>query len=271
MEAAAQDGTVVQLPSGRARVVLAMLCAEAGREVSSYRLIDLAWNGTPPATAATQLHGLISSLRRAFDPARDAIVTGPDGYLLRADIDLALMRELITLARHGLEGGSLDEAAASLGEALALWRDRPFTGLDSGNLATTADLIEQEYVSALEDYAETELRRGNHAMLTQRLAGWVSAYPLRENLHGSYIIALARSGRQAEAIATYHRLRQHLTEDLGVDPGQRLQVLYQQVLSGELDMPGPDVPRPAQLPATISDFTGRTEQVATLLDVLAGT
>jgi DNA-binding SARP family transcriptional activator/tetratricopeptide (TPR) repeat protein len=270
MEVAAEDGAVVRLPSGRARVVLAMLCAEAGREVSSDRLIDLAWNGNPPATSATQLHGLISSLRRAFGSARDAIVTGPDGYLLRADVDLARMRELITLARHGMEGGNLDEPAAILSEALALWRGRPFTGLNSGDLATAGDLIEQEYVSALEDYAETELRRGNHALLTQRLAGWVSAYPLRENLHGSYIIALARSGRQAEAIATYHQLRQHLTEDLGVDPGQRLQALYQQVLSGDLDTPGPDVPRPGQLPATISDFTGRAEQVTTLLDALAG-
>ena len=270
MEAADEDGAVVRLPSGRARVVLAMLCAEAGREVSSDRLIDLAWNGNPPPTSATQLHGLISSLRRAFGSARDAIVTGPDGYVLRADVDLARMRELITLARHGMEGGNLDAPAAILSEALALWRGRPFTGLNSGDLATAGDLIEQEYVSALEDYAETELRRGNHALLTQRLAGWVSAYPLRENLHGSYIVALARSGRQAEAIATYHQLRQHLTEDLGVDPGQRLQALYQQVLSGDLDTPGPDVPRPAQLPATISDFTGRAEQVATLLDALAG-
>jgi len=270
LEVAAEDGTVVRLPSGRARVVLAMLCAEAGREVSSDRLIDLAWNGNPPATSATQLHGLISSLRRAFGSARDAIVTGQDGYALRADVDLARMRELITFARHGMEGGNLDEAATILSEALTLWRGHPFTGLNCGDLATAGDLIEQEYVSALEDYAETELRRGNHAMLTQRLAGWVSTYPLRESLRGSYIIALARSGRQAEAIATYHQLRQHLTEDLGVDPGQRLQALYQQVLSGELDVPGPDVPRPAQLPAAISDFTGRAEPVATLLDALAG-
>ena len=270
MEVAAEDGTAVRLPSGRARIVLAMLCAEAGREVSSDRLIDLAWNGKPPATSATQLHGLISSLRRAFGPAREVIATGPGGYVLRADVDLARMRELITLSRHGLEAGNLDEAAAGLGEALALWRGRPFTGLDSGDLATTADLIEQEYVGALEDYAETELRRGNHALLTQRLAGWVSAYPLRENLRGSYITALARSGRQAEAIATYHQLRQHLTEDLGVDPSRRLQALYLQVLSGDLSTPGAAVPRPAQLPAAISDFTGRAEPVAELLDALVG-
>ena len=270
MEVATEDGTAVPLPSGRARIVLAMLCAEAGQEVSSDRLIDLAWNGKPPATSPTQLHALISSLRRAFGPARDAIVTRQDGYVLHAEVDLARMRALITLARHGLEGGNLDEAAASFSEALALWRGRPFTGLDRWDLATTADLVEQEYVSALEDYAETELRRGNHAMLTQRLAGWASAYPLRENLRGSYITALARSGRQAEAIAAYHQLRRHLTEDLGVDPSLRLQALYQQVLSGDLNMPGPDVPIPAQLPATIGDFTGRAEQVTDLLCALAG-
>ncbi len=270
MEVAADDGTVVRLPSGRARVVLAMLAAEAGREVSSDRLIDLAWNGKPPATSATQLHGLISSLRRAFGSARDAIVTRPDGYLLCADVDLARMRELITLGRCGLENGNFDEAAASLSEALGLWRGRPFVGLDSGDLDTVAELIEQEYVGALEDYAEVELRRGNDALLTQRLTGWVSAYPLRENLRGSYITALARSGRQAEAIVAYQQLRKRLSEDLGVDPSQRLQTLYQQVLSGDLNVPGSDVPMPAQLPAAISDFTGRTAQVTKLLDALSG-
>jgi NB-ARC domain/Bacterial transcriptional activator domain len=144
------------------------------------------------------------------------LVTRPDGYVLRADVDLMRMRELITFAGRCLEGGNLDQAAASYSEALALWRGRPFTGLDRGDLATTADLIEQEYVSALEAFAETELLRGNHGLLTQRL-----------------------------------------------------QALYQQVLSGDLDMAGPDVPMPAQLPATISDFTGRAEPVAELLDALA--
>jgi DNA-binding SARP family transcriptional activator len=138
MEVATEDGTAVPLPSGRARIVLAMLCAEAGQEVSSDQLIDLAWNGKPPATSPTQLHALISSLRGAFGSARDAIVTRQDGYVLHAEVDLARMRELITLARHGLEGGNLDEAAASFSEALALWRGRPFTGLDGVFLANQA-------------------------------------------------------------------------------------------------------------------------------------
>ena len=219
MEVAAEDGAVVRLPSGRARVVLAMLCMEAGGQVSSDRLIDLAWNGNPPATSGTQLHGLISSLRRALARPGTRSSPGPDGYGLGADVDLARMRELITLARHGLEGGNLDEAAAIFGDALALWRGRPFTGLDCGDLATSADLIEQEYVGALEDYAETELRRGKHAMLTQRLAVG-GRLPVARKPARSYIIALARSGRQAEAIATYHQLRRHLAEDLGVDPGR---------------------------------------------------
>src|SRR5487761_778714 len=90
----------------------------------------------------------------------------------------------------------------------------------------------------------------------------VARKPARELHH--------RSGRQAEAIAAYHQLRRHLTEDLGVDPSLRLQALYQQVLSGDLNMPGPDVPMPAQLPATIGDFTGRAEQVTDLLCALAG-
>jgi DNA-binding SARP family transcriptional activator len=270
IEAVAGDGSTVRLPRGRAQVVLAVLCAEAGREVSYDRLIDLAWNGHPPETSETQLHGLISALRRAFGADREVIVTQAHGYVLRAQVDLARMRALLAQARHSLDGGRAEEAAAGFTEAIALWRGRPFTGVDSVELAAIADAIEQEYVRALEDYAQVELRRGNPAALAQQLGAWVGAYPLREELRAGYIAALARSGRQAEAIATYHQLRVQLAEELGVDPGANLRALYQQVVSGELSAPGPSEVTPAQLPATVGDFTGRAKDVTRLLGALAG-
>jgi DNA-binding SARP family transcriptional activator len=259
-----------RLPGGRARIVLAALCAEAGREISRDRLIDITWNGAPPATAVTQLHGLISALRRSLGSARDVIVTRADGYLLEVepdDVDLARMRRLVLLAQDSV---SPQDAAGRLAEVLDLWRGRPFAGLDCVELLALAERVEQEYVSVLEAYAHTELLRGNHEPLVKQLAGWVPEYPFRESLRGSYIVALARSGRQADAIAAYHQFRRLLAQELGVDPGQELQRLYQRVLAGLPDLTPPGGVAPAQLPAAVADFAGRAEQVSALRDALTG-
>ncbi|HXT88941.1 MAG TPA: BTAD domain-containing putative transcriptional regulator, partial [Trebonia sp.] len=229
------------------------------------------WNGKPPGTAPTQLHGKISALRRALGSARDVIVRRPDGYLLAVgpdDSDLSRLRSLVKAARRSRDSGHLDAAAGCLRQALDLWRGRPFAGLDSDELAAAADLIEMEYASAVEDYASTELERDGHQEIAERLVGWVRAYPLREGMRGSLITALARSGRQAEAIASYHQLRQLLADELGVDPGKELQRLYQQVLSGHWDAALPGTAVPAQLPAATADFTGRKEQTCAMTDVL---
>jgi DNA-binding SARP family transcriptional activator/tetratricopeptide (TPR) repeat protein len=265
------DGEEVRLPAGRARIVLAALCAEAGLAISRDRLIDIAWNGKPPATAPTQLHALVGALRRALGAAPGVIVTLPDGYLLRVgedDVDLTRLRRLIALSRRSRANAALGEAADLLGEVLALWRGRPFAGLDCVELAAAADLNEQEYVNALEEYADAMLLLGQHAALTERLAGWVSAYPLREGLRESFVVALARSGRQTEAIATYHNLRHELAEELGVDPGPSLQQAYHEVLAGSAQAIEPPDVELAQLPAAIADFTGRTEEAAALRDAM---
>jgi DNA-binding SARP family transcriptional activator/tetratricopeptide (TPR) repeat protein len=267
----AGDGARVRLPAGRAQIILAALCAEPGREISQDRLIDVAWNGKPPATAPTQLHGQISALRRALGPARAVIVRQPDGYFLAVgphDVDLSRLRALVTAARRNRDSGNLDGAAACLLQAVDLWRGQPFSGLASDELAMSAGLIEQEYVSALEDYASTRLQLGGHEEIAERLAGWVNAHPFREGMRGSLITALARSGRQAEAIASYHQLRQLLADELGVDPGKELRHLYQQVLSGHRDTAVPGTAVPAQLPAATADFTGREEQTGAMTAVL---
>jgi DNA-binding SARP family transcriptional activator len=263
----AEDGTEIRLPAGRARVVLAVLCADPGREISQDRLIDIAWNGKPPATAPTQLHGQISALRRALGPARDMIVRRPDGYLLAVgpdEVDLSRMRALVAAARRSRDCGNLDNAAGCLRQALDLWHGRPFAGLASDELAVAAGLVEEEYAGALEDYASTELQRGGHQEIVGRLAAWVSAYPLREGMRASLITALTRCGRQAEAIASYHQLRQLLADELGVDPGKELQHLYQQVLTGHRDAAAPGTAVPAQLPAATADFTGRKEHTGAM-------
>ncbi|HEY1628121.1 MAG TPA: BTAD domain-containing putative transcriptional regulator [Streptosporangiaceae bacterium] len=267
LEVTGDDGSPVHLPAGRARVVLALLCARAGHTVSSDALIEAAWNGAPPATAATQVQGFVSALRRAFGPAqRDLIATSQDGYAIRAQTDLARFRALVQRAREQQEPSWLQDA-------LTLWRGRPFSGLDCIELDATADVIEQEYVAAVEDDAGLKVVAGDFAELAGGLPEWVSRHPLREGLRAPLIQALARTGRQADAIAVYHDLRQRLADELGVDPSSELQDLYQRILTGDWDAARPaadrSVPRPAQLPAATGDFTGRSLEVKELRDTLA--
>jgi DNA-binding SARP family transcriptional activator len=265
LEVTGDDGSPVHLPAGRARVVLALLCARAGHTISSDSLIDAAWNGTPPATAATQVQGFVSALRRALGPAqRDLIATSQDGYAIRAETDLTRFRVLAQRARE-------QQDPARFQEALALWRGRPFGGMDCIELDATADVIEQEYVAAVEDYAGLRVTAGDFAGLAGSLPEWVSRHPLREGLRAPLIQALARTGRQADAISVYHDLRQRLADDLGVDPSPELQDLYQRLLTGDwnIERRPAQVVRPAQVPAATGDFTGRALEVKELRDGLA--
>jgi DNA-binding SARP family transcriptional activator len=256
LEVADNEGGTVSLPAGRARVVLALLCLRAGQVVASDALIDAAWDGTPPPTAVTRLQGFVSALRRAFgEGGKDVIVTGDNGYALRADTDLARFRAL-----------TQDSDRDRVEQALALWRGRPFSGLNCAELETAADLIEQEYVSALEDYAGLELALGEYAAVVSAVSGWTKQYPLRERLRALLIEALSKSGRQADALEAYHALRRLLADELGVDPSPELRDLYQRILAGEQEVL---TVLPAQVPAVLADFTGRDLEVKELCDTLA--
>jgi DNA-binding SARP family transcriptional activator/tetratricopeptide (TPR) repeat protein len=265
------DGHQVRLPGGRAETVLALLCVSPGQVISKDRLIDAAWNGSPPASAVTRLHVIVSDLRRVLPDG--LIRTSGTGYALTAEhdqTDLGSARQLITRARAHRERDDLPSAAKCLAEALALWRGRPFDGISCTELEMEAERITHERVSAQEEYADLELRLGNHV---PQLAGWVAENPLREGLRASFMRALARSGRQAEAIATYHDLREQLAEHLGVDPAPEPRDLYQAIVNGDRELltPAPGQRRtvPAQLPADTGDFTGRAAQLRTLRDALS--
>jgi DNA-binding SARP family transcriptional activator len=273
LRVAGGDGTPLHLPDGRARTVLALLCLSAGEPVTRERLIDAAWNGAPPATAATQVQGFVSVLRKTLG---QLIITHGSGYLLNApaaDVDVHQMRLLRRAAAESREHGEVQKAVDQLHEALALWRGRPFSGIACMELEAEADRIEQEQVSTVEDCATLELELGGHAALTGPLTDWAARFPLREGLRAALITALLRSGRQAEAIAAYHDLRRSLADELGVDPSPALQDLYQRILTGDRQLmtpaAPPALPVPSQLPGSVPDFTGRSEQVTQLCSALA--
>ncbi len=228
-----EGGRPISLGRGKQRAVLALLLLNANRIVSSDRLIDQLWNGEPPATAATALHGHISGLRKALGPG--VIATRPPGYILEIEpeqVDLGRFARLRDEARAALEHGDPGASADKLREALELWRGEAFAdiGLEPSIQAEAARL-EDLRLAALEYRIEADLAAGRGAELVDELQRHVAAHPLRERAWGQLMLSLYRSGRQADALDAYHRARQTLVSELGLEPGPALRDLERRVLS----------------------------------------
>lgn len=235
-----RDGREVALGGRRQRSVLAVLLVRANEIVSSDRLIDEVWGGEPPETAATALHGIVSQLRKALEPARPAgspgavLVTRSPGYVLRADratIDSARFEQLLTEGRATLDAGEAGRAASSLRDALLLWRGRALDGADQAPTAhAEAMRLEELKLEALEERIDADLALGRDEELVPELEGLVEQEPLRERLQAQLMLALYRAGRQADALALYQGARTTLRDRLGIEPSQRLRELEQAML-----------------------------------------
>ena len=223
---------LVPLRGVHQRELLAVLLLRANEIVSSDRLIDELWEGDPPQTAAKMIQNGVSQLRKLIEP--DVLVTRSPGYLLVVhpeEVDAVRFQRAVEQARADLGAGAAEQAAESLREALALWRgpaladcaDIPFARAEAARL-------EELRSTATEDRIEAELELGHHADLVAELEALVARYPLRERLRAQLMVALYRSGRQAEALRVYHETREILVEELGLEPGRALQRLERAVL-----------------------------------------
>jgi DNA-binding SARP family transcriptional activator len=234
------EGGTLPLGGQKQRALLAVLLLRAGEVVATDRLIDDLWGEQPPRTAATSLQNLVSQLRKMLGP--DAVVTKPPGYQLAipADrVDLVRFERLVRAAR----GAPADERAAKLREALALWRGPPLLDLAYEPFAQSEiRRLEELRLSALEERIEADLELERHAELVGELEGLVSAHPLRERLRGQLMLALYRSGRQAEALKAYHDARRALVDELGIEPSPALQQLHGSILRQESTL-APAAPR----------------------------
>jgi DNA-binding SARP family transcriptional activator len=228
LEVVDDEGVVVDLGGPRQRALLAALLVRANSIVSTERLIDELWGETPPRTVATALHNAVSQLRRLL--GAETLVTRAPGYVLRVDesqLDAARFERLVREARDL----GPDDRAARLRDALSLWRGEPLGGLAfEGAAAGEARRLEELHLTALEDRLDAEIAVGRHAEAVGELDGLVSENPLRERLRYLHMLALYRSGRQAEALQAYHEARRALVEDLGIDPARELQELYTAIL-----------------------------------------
>lgn len=232
---AAWDGDrSVRLGGARRRTVLAALMLDVGRPVPVERLVDAVWNDAPPPTARKALQVHVLKLRRAF-AATDGfqLRTAGSGYELRVEpdlIDLHRFRRLVAQARNSPPG----RAAEELREALDLRHGPALADLVGGAWADrVASGIEEEVLAALERRIDADLELGRDADLVAELTALVAEHPLRERLRGQLMLALCRSGRTAEALAAFRGLRERLVEEVGIEPGPRLQRLHHAMLNGD--------------------------------------
>jgi DNA-binding SARP family transcriptional activator len=255
---------VIPLRGARQRELLAVLLLHANEIVSSDRLIDDLWGGEPPPTATKMIQNGVSQLRKLLEPegvaGEQRLVTRSPGYLLRiapGELDSDRFEGLVAEGRKDLAARAYDEAAERLREALALWRG-PALGDFSDTTFARADSarFEELRCAATEDRIDAELALGRHAALVAELEALVAQNPLRERLRGQLMLALYRSGRQAEALRVYQQTREALVEELGLEPGPALQRLEKAVLAQDpalelrVDEAGPRVePARTTLPA----------------------
>src|ERR687891_1681227 len=241
------DGRLVRLGGGKQRAVLALLLLNANRVVASERMIELLWGERPPPTAATALHGHISSLRKALGP--DVIATRPPGYVLETgigELDLERFEWLQAEGRDALERGDPGGAAERLRAALGLWRGEALSDIGfEPFVQTEAARLEGLRLDTVQDRIEADLTAGGGTELVGELERLVAAEPLRERFWAQLMLALYRSGRQAEALDAYRRARKTLVSQLAIEPGPELRDLERRILAQDPTLgPGPRVPTP---------------------------
>ncbi|GAA0912249.1 BTAD domain-containing putative transcriptional regulator [Nonomuraea longicatena] len=257
------DGRPVHVPEAKVRTVLAVLLAHGGRPVPADRLIDDLWGERLPARPAAVLQTKVSQLRKALQDAepggRALVVSEPAGFALRAEPGSVDADRFSALVARAYAAGDSAGVAASLADALALWRGPAFGDLADRDFARAfAVRLEEERLAATERLAEARLDLGEHRLLVAELGDLVERHPLRERLRAAHIRALYGAGRQAEALAGYERLRERLDEELGVTPGPELAALHQAVLRQDPSLEAAPGHRPrTNLPAARTDLVGR--------------
>jgi DNA-binding SARP family transcriptional activator/tetratricopeptide (TPR) repeat protein len=242
----------VALGGAQAAKALVALVLADGRVVPAPALVEVLWDGEPPASAGHQVHKLIAGLRRRLP---GLIETDGPGYRARLD------GSTLDVARFGDLAGA--RTVGSLQAALELWRGPALAGVDSRALRAAAVGLEEQRLAAVEALAELRLAAGDAAAVAAELPALVTEHPLRESLRRQLMVALYRSGRQAEALNVYAQTRTLFAEELGLDPGPQLVRLQQQMLRAdpalELPVGTTAVARhaPNTLPYDLPDFAGR--------------
>lgn len=260
------------LPLGRRqqRELLAILLVNLNEVVSTDRLIELLWPDKPPGRPQTAIQGYVSGLRKLLGP--DAIETAGGGYVLHAEpdrLDVARFERLLDDGQRTLTANP-SRAARRLEEALALWRGpaladfayEPWSQHEIGRL-------EDLRLAAREQLLEARLSLGQHEQLTGEIEALITEHPLRERLRAHLMVALYRSGRQAEALDAYRETRNFLRDELGIDPSPELQTLHRRILRQDESLgPSAGERRTTDLPVTATRLIGRSQELVDVRELL---
>jgi DNA-binding SARP family transcriptional activator/uncharacterized protein HemY len=288
----------LDLGAPQQRAVLAVLALAGGKIVSRHELIDAVWDA-PTGKVDSTLYANVSRLRGVLEPGRgqrgasQVLVTSGPGYLLRAEVDAAAFGGEVDTARQARAAGNPAAAADTLRAALGRWHGSALAGLSGLWAQGERARLEEARLTALEEHAQVQLALGRHSEMAAELAGLVGKYPLREELRVLTMLALYRSGRQAEALAVFHDTRRVLDAELGIEPGPALRRMHVRILAADpaLSLPAPaettppaagpaaaspppagpaaappaaTMPVPRELPADVDGFTGRAAELAEL-------
>lgn len=282
-------GGEVALGGPQRRLILAILLATRDDGCSTDALVEALWGDDPPATAMTVLHAGISRLRKLLEPDRPprapatVIRSTAQGYALDLtghSLDADRFSDLVESGRVALQDGDAEAAKIRLSEAVGLWRGPAYGDLaDHPVLVASAAELEEVRLTARELLADARLRLGEHGELVGELESRVRSHPYRERSWGHLVLALYRSGRQADALAAYQRCRARMVDELGIEPAPELQELNEAVLLQSPDLDWSPQPRsattqrgrgrrPTAPPAQRTSFVGREVELAEVDDAL---
>jgi predicted ATPase/DNA-binding SARP family transcriptional activator len=268
------DGEAIELGGQKRRALLAVLLLEANSVVSRDRLIDALWGEQPPETARNTIQVYISQLRKLLPEG--ALETASPGYRLVIEPESVDLFEFIRLSEEGrtaLETGDAAGGAGSLRAGLALWRGAPLADLAWEPFAQAEIVrLEELRLAALEDRIDADLALGRHGQLVSELEQLVGEHPLRERLRAQLMLALYRSGRQADALAVYQRVRSTLLDELGIEPSESLKQLQRAILAHDPSLSPYAAqsapPSPRQVPSPPTPLLGREDELAALADLV---
>jgi len=269
-----EAGRAIPIVSGRQRALLAILLVHANKPVSTDRLIDELWGEHPPASVRKGLQVLVSRLRKTLGKGSARLATQPDGYLLHVEpgeLDLDRCERLGRQGREALARGDCRPAAEQLREALGLWRGPPLAEFAFESFAQAEiGRLEELRLALLEDRIDADLACGTHATLVGELEALVAEHPLRERLRRQLILALYRSGRQADALEAYREARTVLDEELGLEPTPALRELEHAILTHDPSLRAPTPPRPSvsRLPVPPTPTLGRDDDRRAIAELL---